>query len=594
MANTRDDPLRARSARPGGPADPRGARRGPVLGALAAGLAVLVYLDALRNPFVYDDYRTVVDNASIRHLWDLRAVFRSSVSRPVVNLSYAVDYAAWGLEPFGYHVTSLLLHVLNVVLLFGLTRVAVRDARAAGRTTLEPDVAAFATAALFAVHPVLTEAVAYVSGRSEVLCATLFLTAFLGMRHGLVSGRSRWLVVGGLLWALAVGAREVAVALPVVLLGYDRLLLAGDQAATRRRLRRVHAPLLGLMVLGGVARLIVFLRVEAAGVPVAPWQYLLMQLGVVWRYLGLLAAPLDQSVVHSVREVTTPLDPAALAAGAALVGVAALAYRVRRRVPLVSLGTLWFFVLLAPSSTLIPLNEAMAEHRLYLASYGFFLVAVEGVGGGLAWLTARGICLTFALRATVALVLLALTTLTVARNAVWGDPLTLWLDATRKAPDTWLPHYGVGEALRTRGNCAAAVPAYAEALRLRPEEPLTYTNLGACLVELGRLEDARRVFLRALEVDPASARMHVNLGVVAARTGDVEEARRHFADAIARNPGYVLARRHLAVLYETALGEPAEALRLCREIRELAPDAAGVDECIGRNEGLVGRRNTTP
>jgi len=361
------------------------------------------------------------------------------------------------------------------------------------------------------------------------------------------------------------------------------LLLRGDTAAAWRRLRQVHLPLLGLMTLVGAARLAVYLRAEAGGAPVAPWQYLLMELGVVWRYLRLLAAPLGQSVVHSVREVTTPLDPAALAAGAALIGLAALAFRVRRRVPFASLGVLWFLALLVPSSTLIPLNEAMAEHRVYLASYGFFLAAVAGVGGGLEWLAARGVRLTFAPRATVALVLLALATLTVARNLVWGDSLTLWLDASRKAPDTWLPHYGLGEALRTRGNCAAAVPAYVQALRLRPQEPLTHTNLGACLVELGRLDDARRVFLRALEVNPTSARTHVNLGVVAARAGNVEQARRHFADAIALDPRHVSARRHLAALYETALGEPAEALRLCREVRALAPDAAGVDECIRRN-----------
>jgi tetratricopeptide (TPR) repeat protein len=397
----------------------------------------------------------------------------------------------------------------------------------------------------------------------------------------------RWLVLGGLSWALAIGSREVAVVLPVVLLGYDRLLLAGDGAEGRRRVRQVHVPLFAVLALVAAARLAVHLRVEPAG-PVAPWQYLWMEFGVVWRYLGLLVAPLAQSVVHSVPVVTTPLDPSALLAAGGLALLAVAAWHVRRGCPLVSLGALWFLAVLAPSSTLIPLNEAMAEHRVYLASQGFFLAAVAGLGRLLAWLAGRGVRLALAPRATLALVLLALSTLTVARNLVWADPLTLWLDAARKAPDVWLPHYGLAEALRARGGCAAAVEPYAAALRLRPGELLAYTNFGACLVELGRLDEARRVFLGALALDPASPRAHVNLGVVAARAGRVADARRHFDDALARDPRHVLARRHLALLHETALGEPAEALRLCREIRAIAPDEAGVDECIRRNQARLG------
>jgi tetratricopeptide (TPR) repeat protein len=564
-----------------------------MLGALAAAFGGLVYLNALSGPFVYDDLRGIVDNGSIRGLTSLEARLVGDMGRPVLNLSYAVDYAWWGLEPFGYHLTGVLLHVLNVVLLFALGRTAVADANLVAPVPLPPGAAAFVMAALLAVHPMATEAVAYVSGRSEVLCATFFLLALVALRRALVSGGGFWLAAGGALWMLAVGSREVAVVLPLVLLAYDRLLLVGDRSASRRRVRRVHLPLLALAAGVAVARLVMHVRVEPAG-PVAPWQYLWMEFGVVWRYLGLLLAPLAQSVVHSVRVVTTPLDPSALAAGAGLVLLAGAAWRVRRRLPLVSFGALWFLAALAPSSSLIPLNEAMAEHRVYLASLGFFLAVVAGLGGLFAQLQTRGFRPGLAPRATLALVLLALATLTVARNLVWTDPLALWLDAARKAPDVWLSHYGLGEALRARGNCAAAVVPYATALRLRPQESLAHTNFGTCLVELGRLGEAREVFLGALVLDPGSPRAHVNLGVVAARAGRVAEARRHFVEALARDPHHVLARRHLALLHETAFGEPAEALRLCREIEAIVPGAADVADCIRRNGGQVGARAATP
>ncbi len=144
--------------------------------AAAALLGGVVYLNALHNPFVYDDHHTVVQNPSIASVTDVRAVVLGAVTRPIVNFSYALDRAVWGAGPFGFHVTNVLLHMLNVVLLFQL----------AWRFEKGRLLVAFAAAMLLAVHPMMTEAVGYISGRSEVLCATFFMLAIM-------SGR-RWLV----------------------------------------------------------------------------------------------------------------------------------------------------------------------------------------------------------------------------------------------------------------------------------------------------------------------------------------------------------------------------------------------------------------
>jgi len=158
--------------------------------ASAAGLlAGLVYLNGLHNPFVYDDYHTVVANASIQRGAGFRAIVLHDITRPLTNFSYAIDRAIWGAGPFGFHVTSVLLHMLNVVLLFQLAWRLGQDRGTGGdgeqASPVSPEVVAFVAAALFAVHPMMTEAVGYVSGRSEVLCATWFLL-------GLLSGR-RWI-----------------------------------------------------------------------------------------------------------------------------------------------------------------------------------------------------------------------------------------------------------------------------------------------------------------------------------------------------------------------------------------------------------------
>ncbi|MGH7320499.1 MAG: tetratricopeptide repeat protein [Candidatus Rokuibacteriota bacterium] len=563
-----------------------------ILCGLAISLAGLVYLNALHNPFVYDDHRTIVDNPSVRGVLNLWTVVFFHVFRPVVNVSYALDYAVWGSGPFGYHLTSLLLHAANVGLLFHLTRQAVEDARIHGGparvSRRDPVGVAFTAAALIAVHPLMTEAVAYASGRAEVLCGTFFLLALVTMRKALHTNQVRWYALSLGFWALALGSKEVAIMFPVVVLLYDRWLLGGSTEARRRRLRRLHAPLLGFLVLVGAARLVVFLWIETQPPPVPPWQYALMELEVIWRYLFLLIVPLSQSIVHTVRVVTTPFDASALLAGAGLGVLMLLVVRLRHREPLVAFGVAWFLFLLAPSSSLIPLNEAMAEHRVYLASCGFFMAVAAALSGVFARLSARGVRLGISPRTGLALVLAALSVLTVARNRVWADPVTLWRDATRKAPDTWLPHYALGDALRTRGACAEAIPAYQTARRLRPQEPLVYANLGACLIEVRQFAAADEVLSSALRIDPRSVRAHNNRGVLALLTGNPDEARRHFLEALAHDPRHVSARQNLAALYETTFASPADALRLCQEIQRIAPHTTGVEECIRRNQGRLG------
>ena len=174
-----------------------------VAASVTALLAGLVYLNALHNPFVYDDNRTITANTSIQSGTNLRAMLLYNVKRPVVNVSYAIDRALWGPTPFGFHVTNVLLHMLNVVLLFHL---ALRLAR--GR------VAAFTAAALLGVHPMMTEAVGYISGRSELLCATFFLPAVMCGRRWLGGGGARWAAITIAFWIAALASKETAAMFP--------------------------------------------------------------------------------------------------------------------------------------------------------------------------------------------------------------------------------------------------------------------------------------------------------------------------------------------------------------------------------------------
>jgi len=458
-------------------------------------LAALVYLNALHNPFVYDDYRTIVANRSIAPPIDVRRVLLHDATRPFVNASYAVDRALWGARPFGFHLTNACLHVLNVALLFALAW-KVSDTRQAS--------AAFASASLFAVHPMMTEAVGYGSGRAEVLSATFFLAALLAGRRWLAGGGVRWGTATIALWVVAIGSKETAAAFPFVLLLLDWLTIAGSARARKRRAVRIHLPLIAAAIAIAVVRISV-LRSEYPRQVAPHFSYALLALDVVRRYLALLVNPARQTIFHAIEPVNGIADARVLLALAVIAGMVIVAWLVRRTCPAAALGLLWFVLVLGPSTTLIVLDqgEPMAEHRVYLASCGLFLAAGGGIAIIASRIEGRG-PLTAAAAVAFALVLGAFAAETVLRNVIWRDPVTLWRESADLAPNHYWPRLALGEALLDSGRRDEAVEQFTTAIRLRPTEPRGYVKLGESLAEAGRFDEARRLLKRALELDPAN------------------------------------------------------------------------------------------
>jgi Flp pilus assembly protein TadD len=330
-------------------------------------------------------------------------------------------------------------------------------------------------------------------------------------------------------------------------------------------------------------------RVENAVQAMVRWPYVLLELDVVRRYLTLMLVPVGQAMFHDVSLLTGVFDPRALLAIAVLGLLLVLAWRVRKIDGLASFGILWFLLLLLPSSALVALGhgEAMTEHRVYLASCGLFLA----VGAGMSHLFARlehvSASMQFPARAALAIGLITLCALTVSRNTVWASPVTLWHEAVDRAPNHWRPRLLLGEALQDNGRREEAVEQYTAALRIRPSEPSAYMKLGLCFAEMGRLQEAAATFQRLREIDPRSAGASTGLGVVAMLQGQPDRARHFFLEAIERDPRNVSARRSLAILDEIEPANPEEALRLCQEIQQIAPQTPGNDDCIRRNQARV-------
>jgi protein O-mannosyl-transferase len=557
-----------------------------VTGRSIAILGGLVYLNALRNPFVYDDHRLVIDNASLQQLSNWRAILYHDISRPLVNLSYAIDYLVWGgPSALGFHLTNLAIHIINILLVYGLASGLADDHKTSHHEPARIDTVAIATALLFAVHPALTQGVEFVSSRAETLCAMFLLIAFIVARRAMREGpRSLWFISVGA-WLLALACKEIAVMFPFVLLAYDYLVAPIDASERRRRLWRVHLPLIGATVIVGLIRVAVLVTLEYSTATVR-WKFALVELDVFRRYAQLLLWPTGQAIFHAIEPINSITDPRALGGLATFLLFVATIWKLRRQ-DVVSFGLAWFVLLLIPSAILVILDrgEPMSEGRLYTASIGFFFAA----GGVAAAVMERAKRISPVARNRVRdigyaiVVVLALRTMT--RNVIWHTPTSLWLEAAEYAPQHWLPRLGLGEALHESGHHQEAIEQYRQALTLRPSDPLAYAKLGQCLLETGQVEAADVTFESLRKLDPGSIAASTGLGLIALRARDSEVARAYFLESLSREPGSVPMRQVLASIAEKT--DPAEALRLCEEIKRLAPDTPGNDDCIQRNRARI-------
>lgn len=516
---------------------------------LAAGLLVaaglLAYANTLQAPFVFDDYNAITANPSIRQLWPPGAVLSpppgagGAAGRPVVNLTLAINHALGGEAVAGYHAFNLLVHLACALLLFGLVHRALALPRlrpAWGGNA--PAVAAF-TALLWTVHPLNTESVTCVVQRSESLAGLwLLLLLYCQARAEASPAPGRWLAAGTAACLLGMLTKEVMVVAPLLALLFQVLVADGAwRTAWMRRgsyfagLALCWLPLAWLVAHNAT-------RAGAAGFGqgVAWWEYALTQCHAVVHYLRLAVWPHPLVLDYGEALVRSPLAVLPQFLLLAALGGATVAGVVRRH-PAAFTGA-WFFLILAPSSSVLPLvSQTMAEHRMYLPLSAVIVLAVAAAHR---WLgrSSRVILL--------AGLAVALLVGTVRRNADYASPLGLWRDTVARVPDNARAHNNLANLLVDAGDDAGARREYEAALALKPGEANTHYNLANLLARHGELAEAVTRYRDSLRLRPDSADTHVNLGNTYALLGRPAEARAEFAAALRLNPGDGVAHHNLA------------------------------------------------
>lgn len=551
-------------------------------------LVVVSYHNSLQGPFVFDDEPAIAANPSIRRLWPLPEVLRPELAdggvtvsgRPLVNLSLAVNHAVGGRAVEGYHVLNLLIHGLAGLTLFGLLRRTLRQpALAAGPGTAEIPLA-WAVTALWLLHPLQTSAVTYIVQRAESLMGLCYLLTLYTFVCGTASRRpGPWLVVSVAACLAGMGCKEVMVTAPLMVWLYDRTFVAGTFRQAWRLRRGYYLALVctwGLLAWlvagtggrGGTA---------GFGTSVGAWAYFLTQAEAVVRYLGLSLwpAPLvfdyGTGTVSGLAEVWPQF--------VLLTGLgAAVGWALVRRPVWGFLGA-WFFVVLAPSSSVVPVaSQTMAEHRMYLPLLAPVILVVAVLHRGLG----RWVWVGCAVAALV------LGGLTLRRNEVYHSPVTLWRDTVAKRPANARAHLNLGRALEAAGEPSAALEHFDEAARLQPTAPEPHYNRGLALVRLGRLPEALASYEEALRRQPGHAGTLNNRGNVLVRLGRLPEAAASYEAALREQPRLADAHSNLAHL-RLEQGRTAEAIRHGEEAVRLDPGHAGAAYNLGNALVAAGR-----
>jgi len=530
----------------------------------------IVYLNSLGNSFVWDDELLVTGNPSIRSLASIPSLFLHRLAaqlggnfyRPVQLASYAVDYSIWGYNPAGYHLTNLLIHLANAVILFLIIL------NCTGRRTL-----AFLTGLFFVIHPVQTEAVAYISGRADILSGFFILVSLLlFVRSGkkFTGSFSRTVTAGSLgFFILALLTREAAVILPLLALLCGRYVSSASRGNDHRRILQNRSAFISLFLIALVYLLLryLFLSVTGGTISSNPYPFsarFLSSFKVILNYFKILLLPSPLRMERVIAIETHPFSLSALPPLLLLTGLAVFTVRVFKRSPPFFFGIAWFFAALLPYLNWFPLNAEMAEHWLYLPSAGFFFL--------LAWtvieVEKRHPIPT---RTFLILIVACWAILTVDRNRDWKNNLTIYTRTARDSPGSPRANYNLGNLYLNRGDPDRAVAYLKRSRTIKPGDFKTRRSLGKALLAQGDPERSIEELKVAVSIRPSSAEAWSELGVACSLGGRHEEAIKFLQTAVELDPGSARIHNNLASVY-TRMGNFAEALIESDRALELDPD----------------------
>ena len=609
--------------------------------------SIVVFLPVLQNGFVnWDDEANLLQNRNFRGLgWaQLRWMFTTFYGghyQPLAWVSFGMDYLLWGTEPFGYHLTNLLLHAANAVLFYFLAREILAAAldQSARANTLSMTLAAGFSALVFAIHPLRVESVAWATERRDVLSGTFLFSCVLcylrGVKITQPRRRSPWMCASVLFFGLSILSKAIAVTLPIVLLVLDIYPLKRIRSNAGKwptsEIGKLLVEKIPFLVLASIAALIA--PTAQGGVmrsledyPLAP--RISQALFGLTFYLWKTVIPLGLAPLYELPELIDPLDWRFLLSGFVVISLSIALFAGRRHWPGAVTAWICYIVILSPVLGLVQSGpQFVADRYSYLSCLSWALLA----GAAIVLLRQSRFSNVTAMRVLIPVIAIAglaiLGSLTWKQVQVWRDSERLWrhvistmegsyfrpsiahnnlgvvlasrgeyleaIDHYQKAlrinPAYAEAHLNAGIALYRRNETAEAIKHYREAVHFNPNYAEAHYNLGNALVKQSQPEEAIKAYRESLRLNPTNARVHYNLATTLADRGDLEGAIQGFRQALQIDPSYGMAHVNLA----TALairGEFAAAIDHVGQAVSSEPENANAHEVLARLLAAQGKK----
>jgi len=552
----------------------------PLLIALITSAA---FLPTLQNQFVsWDDDKNFLENPHYRGLsWThLHWMWTTHLGHyiPLTWMTLGLDYLLWGMNPVGYHLTSLLLHVTNAVVFFFVVRwLLTRALPSPSERGYALAVSAGVAALVFAIHPLRVESVAWVTERRDVLSGLFYLVAillYLRACEGMARGRGwYWLSVAVFVCALL--SKSMVVNLPIVLLildVYPLRRLGGFVGWWSGPARRVYVEKIPFVFLAAAASAVALMAqlsvhtVTSLAQLSVPGRLAVSAYGLSF-YLWKTVAPVNLSPLYELPPTVNPWAPPFLLSYGLVLAITAIVLALRRRVPGLPAAWLAYVVILLPVLGIFQSGSQIAADRYtYLAGPGWAILA--GAGLLSCWHATR-----FLIPGCAVCLLVGLGLLTWNQVQVWHDSEKLWSHAAAIDPRSPVGQYSLGLALVRQGKLTEAIEHFKTALQIKPEYPDAHTNVGAALADQGKLAEAIDYYREALQSKPDDALAHYNWGVALARQGKMEEAIGHYRQALQSKPNYAEAHNNVGAALADQ-GKLAEAIDHYRQALQNKPDFA--------------------
>jgi Flp pilus assembly protein TadD len=558
-------------------------------------LVFLVYSNTIEGPFVFDDEPNIQDNPHIRLTkLTLEGITGAGIeslasSRPVANISFALNYYFDRYNVVGYHLVNILIHITAGILLYFFVKTTLRIPTLHSRYGSHRWIPFF-TSCIWLVHPIQTQSVTYIVQRMNSMAAMFYVLSFLLYAKGRLAGgkRKKWALFAGCMFAgvLALGSKQTAATLPFFIFLYEWYFF---QDLSWTWLKRHCWNFAAVLI---VLALVVFMYLGLHPLETILSSYdhrdftlterVATQFRVVIFYISLLIFPhpsrlnldYDFALSHSLFQPITTLFSMV-----SITGFMGLALYTATKNRLLSFCILWFSGNLVIESSVVGL-EMIFEHRVYLPSMLVSLMVVT-----LAYRHTKHKSL---IASALCLIVVTSSVWTYQRNSVWSDDVALWRDCVEKSPNKDRPHNNLGNALAKQGDLNEAIHHYSEALRINPNYVKAHNNLGNALAKQGDLNEAIHHFSEALKINPNYVPAHNNLGNALAKQGDLNEAIHHYSEALKINPNLSDTHNGLGIILHRR-GNFDEAVAHFRQAVRIKPGYAEAYNHLGTALHMQGK-----